>query len=56
MKINTFDIVIFGENPGDPFLLVEVNSRVVVGQLNLDVSVADLAFDLDRHLGTWVLI
>lgn len=56
MKINTFDIVIFGENPGDPFLLVEMNSRMMIGQLYFDISVADLALDLDRHLDTWVLI
>lgn len=56
MKINALDIVIFQEYFGYPLFLVEVNSRMMVCQFDFDVPVADLAFHLNDHSRTCVLI
>ena len=50
MKINIFDIIILHEYFRYPFFLVKMDTRVMVGQLDLDIPVANLAFDLKYHL------
>ncbi len=47
MKIYTLDVVVLHKYPGNSFFFVEVDSRMMVGQLDLDVPVADLALDLN---------
>ena len=55
-EVNVLDVVVLVEDAADALLLVEVELRVVVGLLDLDVPVADLALQLRCNIHTWVLM
>ncbi len=44
------------QNLGDAFLLFEMYARMMIGQFELDILVADLALDLLQTIVTCVLI
>ena len=56
MEVDVLDVVVLVEDAADALLLVEVELRVVVGLLDLDVPVADLALQLRCNRGTCVLM
>ena len=56
VEVDVLDVVVLVEDAADALLLVEVELRVVVGLLDLDVPVADLALQLRCNIRTWVLM